>query len=448
MTFEEEKTIPAKVEGAVGESTEIISDTLNDWLSPLEGTPFLYIGVVTVSLLILLWLLHLVFRFLVIRPLVGNRLFNRSKWLKTQDLIDTGVLSSIATMLSILCIGVVVDLLPRIGAAYEEGATRVVDALFVFFAAQLIVRTGRFLDIVYSRLPSVARPGALQGYVSVGAFLVYGAAAVLMVSVIIDVSPLYFLTGIGAASAILLILFRDTLLSMFANIIVTTGDLVRVGDWIHVPSSSADGYVIDIALNVVKVQNFDKTITVLPTYLLVQEAFLNYRGMYQSGGRRIKRSIMLDQRTIRPLGSADLDRLAGIPLMSRAMELQRAAPASEPGGDRTTNSGLYRHYVLAYLQAHPKIQQKDFTMLVRQLQPTAEGLPLELYCFVNDTAWAPFEEVQSTIFDQLLATLPAFGLRVYQGESDFQEPNPETRRLEVDPAVFRAAEGTSNGGGA
>lgn len=439
MTMEDDKTMPARVEDAFGDSAEVISDTLNDWLSPLEGTPVVYIAVITVALLLLLWILHLVFRFLVIRPLVGNRLINRSKWLKSRDLIATGVLSSIATMLSILCIGAIVDLLPRVGAAYEEGASRVIDALFVFFCAQLIVRAGRFLDLVYSRLPSVDRPGALMGYVSVGAFLVYGAALVIMVSVILDMSPLYFLTGIGAASAILLIVFRDTLLSMFANIVVTTGDLVRVGDWIHVPSSSADGYVIEISLNVVKVQNFDKTITVLPTYRLVQEAFVNYRGMYKAGGRRIKRSIMLDQRTIRPLAPAELDRLEVIPLVGRAMELDRSALASATGGDRTTNSGLFRHYILAYLQAHPRIHQKDFTMLVRQLQPTAEGLPLELYCFVADTAWAAFEEVQSTIFDQLLGTLPAFGLRVYQGESDFQEPNPESRRIEVDPTVFKAA---------
>ena len=448
MTSEDAKTIPDQVEGAFGESAEVVQKTLGEWLAPLEGTPFLYIGVVTVSLLLLLWVLHLVFRFLVIRPLVGNRLINRSKWLRPKDLIETGVLSSMATMLSILCIGVIVDLLPKVGAAYEEGATRVVDALFVFFCAQLLVRAGRFLDLVYSRLPSVDRPGALMGYVSVGAFLVYGAALVIMVSVILDMSPLYFLTGIGAASAILLIVFRDTLLSMFANIVVTTGDLVRVGDWIHVPSSSADGYVIEISLNVVKVQNFDKTITVLPTYLLVQEAFVNYRGMYKAGGRRIKRSIMLDQRTIRPLAAAELHRLEVIPLVGRAMELDQAELASATGGDRTTNSGLFRHYILAYLQAHPRIHQKDFTMLVRQLQPTAEGLPLELYCFVNDTAWAAFEEVQSTVFDQLLATLPVFGLRVYQGESDFQEPNPETRRLDVDPTVFEAASATTNDGNA
>ncbi len=447
MITEDAKTIPDKVEGAFGESAEVVQKTLGEWLAPLEGTPFLYIGVVTVSLLLLLWVLHLVFRFLVIRPLVGNRMINRSKWLRSQDLIDTGVLSSMATMLSILCIGVIVDLLPKVGAAYEEGATRVVDALFIFFFAQILVRAGRFLDIVYSRLPSVDRPGALMGYVSVGAFLVYGAALVIMVSVILDMSPLYFLTGIGAASAILLIVFRDTLLSMFANIVVTTGDLVRVGDWIHVPSSSADGYVIEISLNVVKVQNFDKTITVLPTYLLVQEAFVNYRGMYKAGGRRIKRSIMLDQRTIRPLASADLDRLERIPLVNRAMELNRAELASAAGGDRTTNSGLFRHYVLAYLQSHPRIHQDAFTMLVRQLQPTAEGLPLELYCFVNDTAWVTFEEVQSTIFDQLLATLPAFGLRVYQGESDFQEPNPEPRRLEIDPTAFEAASPTGHDAG-
>ena len=447
MKITDEKAVSAKINTAVGESSEVISETLGSWLKPLEPTPLAYVLVVSLGLVLLLWILHLVFRFLVIRPLVGIRLFKRSKRLRIQDLIDTRILSSVATLLSVVCVAVVVDLLPRVGTSYEEGATRVVEALFIFFGAQLLVRSGRFLDIVYSRLSSVDRPGALRGYVSVGAFVTYGAALVLMVSAILDMSPVYFLTGIGAASAILLILFRDTLLSMFANIIVTTGDLVRLGDWIHVPSSNADGYVIDISLNVVKVQNFDKTITVLPTYQLVQEAFVNYRGMYKSGGRRIKRSIMLDQRTIRPLGADDLERLASIPLASRAMELERAAPASESGGDRTTNSGLFRHYVLAYLQSHPRIHQTDFTMLVRQLQPTAEGLPLELYCFVDDTAWAAFEEIQSTIFDQLLATLPAFGLRVYQGETDFQEPDPEPRRLNVDPGCFGAPGMKSDDGG-
>ena len=423
-------------------SSEEAASFLGDWLQPLEPYPLLYAVVVTVGLLILLWFTHLIIRFLVIKPLIGNRLMDRVKWIHVDDLGKSKVLSSVSSILSMGIIGMVVDVLPRFEPNYLLNAHRVVDALFVFFVAQLIVRTANLLDMMYSRLPSVNRPGALRGYVSVGSFLVYGGALVLMVSAILAKSPVYFLTGLGAVSAILLILFRDTLLSMFANIIVTTGDLARVGDWIHVPSSNADGYVIDVSLNVVKVQNFDKTITVLPTYLLVQESFVNYRGMYMAGGRRIKRSIMLDQRTIRPLSNQEMEALSVIPLMDKAMELNRASLTSTEGQDRTINSGLFRHYVVAYLQTHPKIHNDQFTLLVRQLQPTDEGLPIELYCFVKDTAWAAFEEVQATIFDQLLATLPAFGLRVIQGESDFAEPDAVPRRLEVAPEVFKAGPST------
>ena len=222
--------------------------------------------------------------------------------------------------------------------------------------------------------------------------------------------------------------------------------MLRVNDWIEMPSAGANGDVIDIALHTIKVQNFDKTITVLPTYSLVQEAFVNYRGMYKAGGRRIKRSIVLDQRTIRPLSTGEVESLRAIPLVEKAIALDDATLVSASGGDRRTNAGLFRHYVLAYLQAHPKIHQDGFTMLVRQLQPTGEGLPIELYCFVDDTAWAAYEEVQATIFDQLLATLPAFGLRVYQSESDFAEPAAVPRRLDVAPASFASGASGDAGG--
>ena len=438
MNQETSETTGEKVHGAITESSEVVSSSLEKWLQPLESTPMLYAVVVSAALLLLLWLLHLALRFMVIRPLIGNKLIDVTKLLHAEDLKRSKVLSSLASILSTAVVSMIIDMLPRFEPNYLADAHRFVDALFIFFIAQFVVRTANLMDYAYSRLPSVDRPGALRGYVSVGTFLVYGGALILMVSTLLAKSPVYFLTGLGAVSALLLILFRDTLLSMFANIIVTTGDLARVGDWIHVPSSSADGYVIDVSLNVVKVQNFDKTITVLPTYLLVQESFVNYRGMYKAGGRRIKRSIMLDQRTIRPLSDEEIRALSAIPLVDKALELDRAALTSVEGQDRTTNSGLFRHYVLAYLQTHPKIHNDDFTMLVRQLQPTDEGLPIELYCFVKDTAWAAYEEVQATIFDQLLATLPAFGLRVLQGESDFAEPDAVPRRLEVSPETFKA----------
>ena len=420
-----------KVEGGAVHEGGVLKDYLSELLQPFDGSPLLYAVVVGGSLLLLLWILHLVFRFLIIRPLVSTRLLGESHWLRKDDLIQTKVLSSISTLLSLGAIGVLVQVLPSFEGGFVEISTRIVAALSIFVAAQLVVRLGRLLDVVYSRLPSVDRVGALRGYVSVGGFLVYIAALVLVVSVLMDQSPVYFLTGLGALSAILLIVFRDTLLSMFANVIVTTGDLVRVGDWIHAPTSNADGYVIDVSLNVVKVQNFDKTITVLPTYSLVQESFVNYRGMYEAGGRRIKRALLLDQRTIRPVSEEEIEALAGTPLMDRAIDLERAATSGAVAGDLPTNSGLFRQYALAYLEAHPRIHGAPFTLLVRHLAPTSEGLPLELYAFIDDTAWANYEAIQATIFDHLISVLPQFGLRLYQEESDFTEPGPEGRMLPV-----------------
>ncbi len=433
-----------KIGAAEDATSKTLSDTsawLEDLLRPLEGTPVLYALVVGGSLLLLLWLVHLFFRFMIVRPLASSRVFAWSRWVSATDLSDTRVLSSVSTLLSVLVIGIFVQFLPRLDDHFVVIAERVIMAIGVFVGARLVVRCGRLLDVVYSRFPSVNRPGALRGYVSVGAFLVYITALVLVVSVLMDRSPLYFLTGLGALSAILLIVFRDTLLSMFANVIVTTGDLVRVGDWIQVPGKNADGYVIDVSLNVVKVQNFDKTIAVLPTYTLVQESFVNYRGMYNAGGRRIKRSILLDQRTIRSVADAELESLARLPLMKEAIDLERRAVAAAAPGDLPTNSGLFRQYVLAYVQAHPHIHGDPFTILVRHLDPTPEGLPLQVYCFADDTAWANYEAIQATIFDHLFSVLPAFGLRVYQSESDFSEPDTTNRRIEFDPSVMVGGSG-------
>lgn len=269
--------------------------------------------------------------------------------------------------------------------------------------------------------------------------MIYSIATILVISVLMNKSPLYFITALGAMSAILLIVFRDTLLSMFANVIVTTGDLVRVGDWITVKGSDADGYVTEVSLNVVKVQNFDKTIASLPTYTLVQNSFVNWRGMYDAGGRRIKRSIYLDQRSIRMLTKGELDQVADIPLMDQALTLEEQSVAGNPecvDGPRITNSGLFRQYVLAYLQQHPKIQHTAMTLLVRQLQPTANGLPIELYCFTTDTRWAFYEDIQATIFDHLFSMLPVFGLRAFQAESDFAEAETTSRKVDLKRDAF------------
>ena len=225
-------------------------------------------------------------------------------------------------------------------------------------------------------------------------------------------------------TAVLLLIFRDTILSFIASLQITSNDLVRVGDWIEVPKFGADGDVKDIALHTVKIQNWDKTITVIPTHKLIDETFKNWRGMAQSGGRRIKRSVLMDIESIKICDDALVERLKKIHLITdyvqdKLLELekynveQQVDTSSPVNGRRMTNIGTFRAYVVAYLRQHKKIH-RQMTFLVRQLPPGPNGLPLEIYVFTNDTAWANYEAIQADIFDHILAVVPEFDLRVFQ----------------------------------
>ncbi len=412
-------------------ATNTVINPITGWLkSQIDLLPIgnqYSVWVVLGGIILLLGGIYLVSKFLVFRPLLKSSLFQRSHLLT--PMISNRIPSSLAILLALLITIMFVQYVPHLNFM-REFVNRILMSFFILAVARLILRVGRYADDVYSSRASVNREGAIKGYVTVGGFVVYAISLILVISTLAGESPVYFLTGLSAASAILLILFRDTLLSIFANIIVTTGDLVREGDWIRVQGTDADGYVIDVSLNVIKVQNFDKTISVLPTYMLVQSSFVNYRGMYKSGGRRIKRSVVLDMRTIRELEPSEIDGIGKMYLGPRTLELEQEGIARTPethGHSGITNSGLFRQYIRAYLEIHPHIHNTGFTTLVRQLQPTEFGLPIQLYCFTNDTNWVAYEGIQATIFDHLLSVLPQFGLRVYQSDSDFTEPGPETR---------------------
>ena len=276
------------------------------------------------------------------------------------------------------------------------------------------------------RTPGGARTatGSIKSYVQLGKLALTLVGAVIIAAVLIDRSPLILLSGLGAMSAVLMLVFKDTILSFTAGVQLSSNDMLRVGDWIQMPQVGADGAVVDIALNTVKVQNWDKTITTIPTWRLMSESYRNWRGMSESGGRRIKRQLRLDAATVRFLSDADIDRLARIALLAPYLEHKRqvvhaanaaldestCAPANLR---RLTNIGTFRAYVQAYLQAHPGVHQ-DMTLMVRMLEPTPEGVPLELYCFSATTAWVQYEAIQGDIFDHLLALLPEFDLRLYQ----------------------------------
>jgi miniconductance mechanosensitive channel len=264
----------------------------------------------------------------------------------------------------------------------------------------------------------------IKGYVQIAQLVVTVVGIILLFGAILDRSPWGILSGLGAATALVLLVFRDTILSFVASVQLTTYDMVRVGDWISVPQYGADGDVIDVALHTVKVQNWDKTISTIPTHKLMEESFRNWRGMVDSGGRRIARALMIDMTSVRFLEPDDVERLSKVALLRRYLADKQAeldtwnreqgiVPDSPINGRRLTNIGTFRAYLVAFLRANPLIHQ-DMTFLVRQLEPQPDGLPIQIYVFSRDQRWAHYEALQADIFDHVLAALPAFGLRVFQ----------------------------------
>ena len=264
--------------------------------------------------------------------------------------------------------------------------------------------------------------GAIQALKVIGVIV----AVILAVSVLAGKSPIYFISGLGAFTAILMLIFKDPILGLVAGVQLSAMDLVRKGDWLDIPKHDANGSVVDISLTTVKVRNWDMTFTAIPAYELVSSSFKNWRGMTESGGRRIKRAILFSTSSIRFLTGDDIERLRRIKLLGtyfekrlpeidsfNSLEFPDADMSICANGRRLTNIGTFRAYCDAYLRNHPGIN-KDMTMMVRQLAPTEYGLPLEIYAFTSDVAWVGHEGVQSDIFDHLLAIAPEFGLVVYQ----------------------------------
>ncbi|PEQ14411.1 mechanosensitive ion channel protein MscS [Novosphingobium sp. PC22D] len=297
-------------------------------------------------------------------------------------------------------------------------------AFIVYTIARALCDLLELANDAYELKPEAAsRP--IKGYIQVAKIVVYAAATILIVATLVGESPLILLSGLGALAAVLMLIFRDTILSLVASVQLRSNDMLRVGDWIEMPQLNADGDVIDISLHTVKVQNFDKTVTTIPTHLLVSDSYRNWRFMREWGGRRIKRAIPIDQTTIDFLDVQGWENLRRFRLLHEYMAAKEAelkewnaANAREAGDEpvnkrRPTNIGTFRAYVIAYLRAHPHIAKRG-TLLVRQLEPSDQGLPLELYCFTDTIAWAEYESIQADIFDHLLAILPQFGLKVFQ----------------------------------
>lgn len=363
-----------------------------------------------------------------------------------KSFFDKNVLGRLAPIIPALV--VYYGIVPALGVTRAEAEAGLAPGYLILFwtavrrltAAFIVLTLARTISAfvgafhhIYMRAysESIAKP--IKGYVQVATLVIYVIAGVLMVATLLGRSPLVFLSGIGALAAVLMVVFRNTLVSFAASIQITSNDILRIGDWVEVPQVNANGTVVDIDLHTVRVQNWDKTISTIPTQRLIAESFKNWRGMSESGGRRIKRAILIDVNSVRFLEDDEMRELSRRERLrahigDRLGEVARS-DSSGSGGDgngtpeasQPTNLELFRAYVEGYLRAHPKTHQ-EMTLMVRQLAPGPHGAPIEIYCFSNDTEWLGYEAFQSKIFDHLFAILPEFGLRAFQDRSGSDLP--------------------------
>jgi len=350
----------------------------------------------------------------------------RTKFTWDDALIQHRVFDRLAQVVPAAVIYFGIQLVPGIG----DGVVQVVqNGASAFMVLALMLGAGSLLTAatkIYEGY-DISKTRPIKGYVQIGKIALYVVGSVIVVAVLMDRSPFVFLGGLGAMTAVLLLVFRDTILSLVASVQIASNDMVRVGDWVEMPKYGADGDVVDIALHTVKIQNWDKTITAVPTNKFIEDSFKNWRAMSESGGRRIKRAVHLDTGTIRFLTDEEVQRFTRFTLLKGYMQRKKTdleeynARLDDPdnanvNGRRLTNIGTFRAYIVNYLKHHAKIH-KGMTLLVRQLPPGPSGVPIEIYVFANDTAWVAYEDIQGDIFDHIMAIVPEFGLRLYQSPS-------------------------------
>ena len=333
----------------------------------------------------------------------------------------------LTTVIPLLLVSRGIGLVPHLPEEVVNVTVNIARTMIVLSIAMAIGGALDYANELYSRRPE-SRSRPIKGYVQVVKIAIYFGAAILMIAVLIEQSPLLLLSGLGAMAAVLMLVFKDTILSLVASVQLSSNDMLRVGDWIEMPGMNADGDVVDIALHTVKIRNFDKTITTIPTHRLIADSFRNWRGMNESGGRRIKRALVVDQNSIRFLDDKETDDLKRFRLLDDYLARKQEEIAEwnrhELSSDcdtinarRITNIGTLRAYVIAYLKSHPRIAGAGFTLMGRQLPPGPQGLPLEIYCFTDTVEWPQYEAIQADIFDHMLAILPEFGLRIFQHPS-------------------------------
>ncbi len=381
-----------------------MNPTLLRWLSPLgitaDSRAWLYWLIAIASIALVVFVADAVCRRLVL-PLV-KRLTRATRAAWDDILLSDTLLKDVSRLVPPILIAVLMPL------AFSHGHPTL-DLLLKVNLIYLIAIIAKLLCTFLSALYDLSshqdrlKNHPLKGVYQMLKIVVICVALIIVVSILIDKNPSYILTALGASAAVLMLVFKDSIMGLVAGVQLSANDMLRPGDWITMPKYGADGDVMEVTLTTVKVQNWDKTITTIPPYALVSDSFQNWRGMKESGGRRVKRSIYIDMRSISFCSEeqmAEFERRGWLDGIEREDKF-------------VVNLHVFRNYLEEYLQHHPRVNS-GMTIMVRQLQPTAQGLPLELYFFSDGTEWVPYEHLQSEIFEHVFAVMPTFGLRVFQ----------------------------------
>jgi miniconductance mechanosensitive channel len=392
--------------------------TTEDLQGLLDLVPVLMPWVLGAAAVILSAVVFLIARFFIARGLiyVSQRTETKFDDIIVQELRPF----RFAWIAPLLLIYYFADLLPEGTEVIRQIALFLILWLSVFTASSLL----NAVNSIYE-CSDYYRGESIQGYLDLGKVALILAAIVVSISLFTGKSPLVLLSGLGVMMALLLLVFRDTILSFVASIQINSGDLVKEGDWIEMPSFDADGSVLNISLHTIKVQNWDKTLTMIPTYKLLDTPYKNWRGMEEAGGRRIKRAVYVDLNSVRFCDRAMLERFRKIDLiadyvgahLAKSQDAGEEASASSDSPfdlPQVTNIEVFQAYVANYLKNRPDLHQEGMTLLVRQLAPGPEGLPLEIYAFTKTVAWEEYEAIQAEIFDHLVAGMPKFDLQVFQ----------------------------------
>jgi miniconductance mechanosensitive channel len=403
-----------------------ILSNIYTWLTETLGlnslaSDILVVGSIILIVFLLAWLSDFLSKRILLR--IINRAVRKTKSTWDDIFLESHVFERIAHIAPAIVIYYSVNLIP---AEYASIASFVRSATMIYMLLMALLMIDSVINsfyLIYQKQP-ISKTRSIKGYVQVVKIAVYFIIIISILSIILNRPLTKLLTGLGALAAVLILVFKDTILGFVASIQLSANKMVQVGDWISIPKYNADGDVIDISINTVKVRNWDKTISTIPTYALVSDSFQNWRGMTESGGRRIKRSISIDMKSVKFCTPEDLEKFRKINalqeyLSKKQKELQAYNEKHDidnsvlVNGRRLTNLGVFRAYVEEYLRRNDKIS-KELTFLIRQLQPNDKGIPIEIYVFSKDQNWVNYEGIQSDIFDHLLAVIPEFGLSVFQ----------------------------------